>query len=94
MKSSRLIYRIDVSRHRLWPNDDCSRRTRCEDWVETHNRLLTRYTLTDAGVKYAAWKSDPADMKAIQDVVDGIANEESGGKSRERSAFAFSSQCL
>jgi hypothetical protein len=54
---------------------------RSPGWVETYNRLLTKY-VTDAGVKYAAWKSDPADMKAIQDVVDGIANEKVGGKSK------------
>jgi Protein of unknown function, DUF547 len=51
------------------------------NWVETYNRLLGKY-VTDTGVKYAAWKSDPADMKAIQEVVDGIANEKVDGKSK------------
>jgi hypothetical protein len=36
--------------------------------------LLGKY-VTDSGVKYADWKSNAADMQAIQQVVDGIARE-------------------
>jgi hypothetical protein len=47
---------------------------RTPQWVDTYNRLLAKY-VTKGGVKYAAWKSDRADMEAIQQVVDGIAQE-------------------
>jgi hypothetical protein len=43
-------------------------------WIETYNGLLGKY-VTSSGVKYAAWKNNPADMQALQQVVDGIANE-------------------
>ena len=56
-------------------------------WIDPYNRLLSRY-VTGAGVKYAAWKSNPADMKAIQEVVDGIASQKVDGLSKkEQLAF-------
>ncbi len=56
-------------------------------WIDPYNRLLSKY-VTDSGVKYAAWKSNPADMKAIQDVVDGIAGQKvSGLNKNEQLAF-------
>ena len=56
-------------------------------WIDTYNNLLAKYVI-DSGVKYAAWKNNPADMKAIQDVVDGIANQKISGLSKkEQLAF-------
>ncbi|HEY1582117.1 MAG TPA: DUF547 domain-containing protein [Chthoniobacterales bacterium] len=56
-------------------------------WVETYNRLLSKYVST-SGVRYGAWKSDPADMKAIDEVVDGIAAQKISGLSKkEQLAF-------
>ena len=51
-------------------------------WIKTYNNLLGRY-ITNTGVKYAAWKNNPADMKAIQEVVDGIASEKVTGMSKK-----------
>jgi hypothetical protein len=45
-----------------------------QNWSETYNRLLGKY-VTSGGVKYAEWKSNAADVQAIQSVVDGIAKE-------------------
>jgi hypothetical protein len=80
MKSSRLLPGL-MSLALSFGLTTIARGERLASWVETYNRLLTKY-VTDAGVKYAAWKSDPADMKAIQDVVDGVAGEKVEGKSR------------
>ncbi|MGH8094876.1 MAG: DUF547 domain-containing protein [Chthoniobacterales bacterium] len=56
-------------------------------WIETYNRLLGKY-VTDTGVRYAAWKNTAADMQAMQEVVDGIANEKVAGLSKkEQLAF-------
>ena len=56
-------------------------------WVETYNVLLNKY-VTNGGVKYAAWKNNAADMQAIQQVVDGIAQEKISGLSKkEQLAF-------
>jgi len=44
------------------------------DWLESYNRLLGKYVTSD-GVKYSAWKSDAADLQALQGVVDAIAKE-------------------
>ena len=56
-------------------------------WIGTYNNLLARYVV-DSGVKYAAWKNSSADMKGIQDVVDGIANAKISGLSKkEQLAF-------
>ena len=41
-------------------------------WIQTYNGLLGKY-VTNGGVKYAAWKNNPADMQAVQQVFDGIA---------------------
>jgi hypothetical protein len=56
-------------------------------WVETYKNLLGNY-VTDSGVKYAAWKNAPADMRALQQVVDAIAQEKISGLNRnEQLAF-------
>ncbi len=52
------------------------------EWTATYNTLLGKYVSGD-GVKYADWKSNPGDMKAIQDVVDGIAAENVADLSKE-----------
>ncbi len=51
-------------------------------WTETYNRLLGKY-VTRGSVKYAGWKNNAGDMKAIQDVVDGIANEKISSASKK-----------
>ncbi|MGI8957725.1 MAG: DUF547 domain-containing protein [Chthoniobacterales bacterium] len=56
-------------------------------WVQTYGSLLVKY-VTPTGVKYAAWKNNAADMQAIQQVVDGIAQEKISGLSKkEQLAF-------
>ncbi len=56
-------------------------------WVDTYGTLLQKY-VTDRGVKYAAWKGNAEDMQAIQQVVDGIAQEKiSGMNKHEQLAF-------
>jgi hypothetical protein len=52
----------------------CAATSRAQNWTETYNRLLGKY-VTSGGVKYAEWKSNAADLQAIQTVVDGIAKE-------------------
>jgi hypothetical protein len=61
--------------------------SQAQNWTEPYNRLLAKY-VTSGGVKYAAWKSDAADMQALQAVVDGIAKESiSGLDKRQQLAF-------
>ena len=56
-------------------------------WIDTYQKLLSKY-VTSSGVRYATWKADPADMAAIQQVVDGIAQEKvSGMNKKEQLAF-------
>jgi Protein of unknown function, DUF547 len=56
-------------------------------WIDPYNRVLSKY-VTNSGVKYAAWKSNPADMQAIQEVVDGIAGQKVAGlDKKEQLAF-------
>jgi hypothetical protein len=56
-------------------------------WTETYGGLLDKY-VASGGVKYSAWKANPADMEAIQQVVDGIAQEKVSGLSKkEQLAF-------
>lgn len=43
-------------------------------WTADYNRLLAKYA-TPAGVRYAEWKGDAADLQALQKVVDAIAQE-------------------
>ena len=43
-------------------------------WVGEYGRLLGKYS-TPAGVKYAAWKGNAADMQALRGVVDAIAGQ-------------------
>ena len=42
------------------------------DWVAEYGRLLGKYA-TPNGVRYGAWKSNAADVQALQTVVDAIA---------------------
>ena len=56
-------------------------------WIQTYDGLLGKY-VANGGVKYAAWKNNPADMQAVQQVVDGIAQEDVSGLSKkEQLAF-------
>ena len=56
-------------------------------WIRTYDTFLAKY-VTSSGVKYAGWKSNAADVKALQDVVDGIADEKVAGLSKkEQLAF-------
>lgn len=80
MKSFQLFPRLVLVTH-LFGLTTAVRAEPPASWTETYNRLLAKY-VTHAGVKYAAWKDDSAEMKALQDVVDGIANEKVEGKSR------------
>jgi hypothetical protein len=57
------------------------------DWQAEYARLLAKY-VTPAGVKYAAWKANAEDLKAIRSVVDAIAAAPaSSSKSKEQLAF-------
>ncbi len=47
-------------------------------WTADYNRLLGKYATT-SGVKYGAWKKNAADLKALQKVVDAIAQEKIAG---------------
>jgi hypothetical protein len=61
--------------------------SQAQNWMEPYNRLLGKY-VTAGGVKYAEWKSNAADLQAIQAVVDGIAKESvSGLDKRQQLAF-------
>jgi len=61
--------------------------SQAQNWMEPYNKLLGKY-VTSGGVKYAAWKSNAADMQALQAVVDGIAKESiSGLDKRQQLAF-------
>lgn len=42
------------------------------DWVAEYGRLVGKYA-TSSGVRYAAWKSNAADVQALRGVVDAIA---------------------
>ena len=65
----------------------CAATSQAQNWMEPYNRLLGKY-VTSSGVKYAAWKSNAADMQALQVVVDGIAKESiSGLDKRQQLAF-------
>jgi Protein of unknown function, DUF547 len=56
-------------------------------WIESYNSLLGKY-VTSSGVKYADWKNNAIAMKAIQEVVDGIAKEKiSSANKKEQLAF-------
>jgi hypothetical protein len=65
----------------------CAATSQAQNWTETYNRLLGKY-VTSGGVKYAEWKSNAADLQAIQAVVDGIAKENvSAMEKRQQLAF-------
>ncbi len=51
-------------------------------WIDSYKGLLGKY-VTSSGVRYAAWKGNAADMAAIQQVVDGIAQEKISGMSKK-----------
>lgn len=46
-------------------------------WVETYGKLLNTY-VTPTGVKYAEWKKNDGDVKALKSVVEAIGNEQAG----------------
>ena len=57
------------------------------DWQADYARLLKKY-VSGGGVKYAEWKASAEDVKALQEVVDGIAAAPaSTAKSKEQLAF-------
>jgi hypothetical protein len=61
--------------------------SQAQNWMEPYERLLGKYVTPD-GVKYAAWKSNPADVQVLQAVVEGIAKEAiSGLDKRQQLAF-------
>ena len=45
-----------------------------EGWTQSYGTLLAKY-VSPAGVKYAAWKGNAADLETLQSVVDAIAKE-------------------
>ena len=58
-----------------------------DSFTDAYDRLLKKY-VTPAGVKYAAWKGNAADMKELQGVVDGIGAANVGSMGRnEQLAF-------
>lgn len=52
-----------------------------QDWISSYNRLLDKYA-TPSGVRYAAWKANAEDMKALDSVVNGIASANVGALDR------------
>ncbi|HSH40326.1 MAG TPA: DUF547 domain-containing protein [Chthoniobacterales bacterium] len=57
------------------------------DWTAEYGRLLGKYA-TPNGVRYAAWKSNAADVQALQTVVDAIASQNTSGLGqKEQLAF-------
>ena len=54
-----------------------------DNWSENYNRLLGKY-VTASGVKYAEWKSNAADLQALQGVVDAIAKENVSGMEKKQ----------
>lgn len=57
------------------------------DWQSEYARLLKKYVAPN-GVRYAEWKANPADLRALQEVVGGIARAPaSAAKTREQLAF-------
>ncbi len=51
-------------------------------WLGDYNRLLGKYA-TPNGVKYSEWKSNAADMQALQGVVDAIGRENVGSMNQK-----------
>lgn len=86
MKSTILWRRLGFSAL-LFASVSTAPAERSPKWVQPYNSLLGKY-VTSSGVKYAAWKNNPADMQALQQVVDGIAQEKISGLSKkEQLAF-------
>ena len=46
-------------------------------WVADYSRLVGKYA-TPEGVRYGAWKSNAADLQALENVVNGIAQDNVG----------------
>jgi hypothetical protein len=63
-----------------------SARAQTAGWVADYNRLLGKY-VTSNGVRYADWKSNSADLQALDAVVDGISRENVGGNQKDQLAF-------
>jgi hypothetical protein len=64
-----------------------SRAEQSPKWIQTYSGLLGKY-VTNNGVKYAAWKTNAADMEAVQQVVDGVAQTNTSSLSKsEQLAF-------
>jgi hypothetical protein len=56
-------------------------------WQKDYDALLKKY-VSDGGVRYAAWKSDSADLAALNRVVAAIGTDNPGGLGRDdRLAF-------
>ena len=86
MKSTILWRRLGFSAL-LFASVSTAPAERSPKWVQPYNSLLGKY-VTSSGVKYAAWKNNAADMQALQQVVDGIAQENlSGLNKKEQLAF-------
>ncbi len=86
MKST-ILWRRLVFFALLFASVSLARAEHSPQWVQPYNGLLGKY-VTSSGVKYAAWKNNPADMQALQQVVDGIAQEKISGLSKkEQLAF-------
>jgi Protein of unknown function, DUF547 len=77
MKSLVFLRRIGCCALLFFSASD-SRAEQSLKWIQTYNGLLGKY-VANGGVKYAAWKDNPADLQAIQQVVDGIAREKVSG---------------
>ena len=57
------------------------------DWQSEYGRLLAKY-VNGSVVRYADWKNNPQDVKAIQAVVEGIAAAPaSSARSKEQLAL-------
>ncbi len=86
MKSPILLRRLGFFAL-LFASASIARAEHSPKWIQTYNSLLGKYA-TNNGVKYAAWKNNAADLQALRQVVDGIAQEKiSGLKKQEQLAF-------
>src|ERR1044072_6328269 len=52
-----------------------------DNWTEIYDRLLKKY-VTSGGVKYAAWKSNAADLQELRGVVDAIGTANASSMSK------------
>lgn len=63
-------------------NAASSRAQKTNDWSGSYGRLLAKY-VTPGGVRYAAWKSNAADMQTLENVVGSIGAATVSGISRQ-----------